>query len=348
MESLRKNKVFLIDTLSTDASIILNFAQQENILTRREYNNLNHLNHTREYIVTNLLDKVMNKGNETCLRFENLLQCQDLQENFPQLRKLFLPPSLPLDTAAVEEASEYKMTDKRGLCVIINNVDFVPPRQGSNADEDSLKEVFEWLGFTVRAYKNQTAAQMRDVLKSLSQEEHAGGCFVCCILSHGSIDGVLGIDGGTVSKDDIFRPFCGTSCQGLIDKPKVFFIQACRGKQFQKPVQVQADSLAEMKEEADLYTDAVQVISIPADADFLVVRSTVKGYYSLRDIVSGSWFIHALCSQLRAHCPKGEDINYILLRVNEEVSQKGGKQMPVYKVTLRKKLVFRVPRMTKS
>lgn len=49
-------------------------------------------------------------------------------------------------------------------------------------------------------------------------------------------------------------------------------------------------------------------------------------------------------------CSRGEDVPSILLCVNKEVSEKAArlrikgiaKQMPVYKVTLRKKLVFRV------
>lgn len=173
---------------------------------------------------------------------------------------------------------------------------------------ESLKEVFQWLGFSVNAHKNQTAQQMKDLLKMYSNNHHDGDCFVCCILSHGSKDGVYGIDGATISRDDIFPPFSGISCPSLINKPKVFFIQACRGKGYQPSAEAQADgnqeAEVEMENEASLETDAVQMITLPADADFLVARSTVKGYVSLRHTISGSWFIQSLCKQLKTYCPK--------------------------------------------
>lgn len=177
---------------------------------------------------------------------------------------------------------------------------------------ESLEEVFQWLGFSLDVHKNQTAEQMKDLLKTYSQKNHDGDCFVCCIMSHGSADGVHGTDGKIVSKDDIFGPFSGNSCPSLVSKPKVFFIQACRGNEYHLPVQTQSDSYeeeemeaeVEMEDESSLDTDAVQMITIPADADFLIARSTVKGYLSFRERISGSWFIQSLCKQLRKYCPK--------------------------------------------
>ncbi|KAI4885378.1 hypothetical protein NFI96_020332 [Prochilodus magdalenae] len=313
MQTLREKKVFFIDTLSADARFVLQHVEQDQIITKREYNNLNHSYHTQEDIIINLLDKI----------------------------------------------TEYKMSSvPRGFCVIINNMKFDPPlkdRNGSDADEESLKEVFTWLRFTPEVHRDQTAQQMKDLFRHLSQRHHEGDCFVCCILSHGDKEGVYGTDGVVVPNEDIFAPFRGSSCRSLAGKPKVFFIQACRGDDYQLPVDVEADNLVEDEEtgQAELEMDVVEV-SIPADGDFLVARSTVKGFYSFRDKFQGSWFIQSLCKQLKNYCPKCEDIQSILLCVNQEVSGKAArmmirykmvtaKQMPVQKVTLRKKLVFRVP-----
>lgn len=175
---------------------------------------------------------------------------------------------------------------------------------------ESLKEVFQWLGFSLHVYKNQTAEQMKQLLKTYSQKHHDGDCFVCFILSHGSSNGVQGTDGNIVSRDDIFVPFSGNSCPSLINKPKVFFIQACRGKEYHLPVEIQPDNHekeevqmeVEMEDEASLEMD--EMLTLPADADFLIVRATVKGYVSFRDTVSGSWFIQSLCKQLKTYCPK--------------------------------------------
>ncbi|MCJ8740478.1 hypothetical protein PDJAM_G00059420 [Pangasius djambal] len=258
------------------------------------------------------------------------------------------------------QMDEYKMFSKpRGVCLIINNMDFGDPkkyRHGSDKDEESLKKVFEWLGFTVEVQRNQTAEQMKTILKTWGEKNHKGDCFVCCILSHGSTDGVYGTDYQIVSREDIFSPFYGNPCWSLINKPKVFFIQACRGRQLHPTVQVQADAHKEEiagEEEEKLETDAETVIL--DGADFFVARSTIKGYFSLRSS-SGSWFIQSLCEQLEKYCPEGEDINSILVRTNEEVSRCLGeikqeeqnlikyikvKQMPIYNSTLRKRLVFK-------
>ncbi|XP_066521308.1 caspase-8-like [Hoplias malabaricus] len=365
MQTLRDQKVFFIDTLSADAKFVLQHVQEKQIITKREYNNLNHDNYTNEKIVTDLIDKVMNKGNETCLKFLQLLQNEQLQESFPALKKHFTPLPLPAlsndNSSPADEMNEYKMSsDPCGICVIFNNVNFIPgfkERKGSDRDEESLKYVFNRLKFTVEVYKDRTAQQMRDDLKRLSQTPHTGDCFVCCILSHGCSEGVHGTDGGIIKNEEIFGPFKGTSCPSLASKPKVFFIQACRGEEYQLPFEIEADNLEvdEAEEEAEYEMDMVKMISIPADADFLVARSTVKGFFSLRNILSGSWFIQSLCKQLEHHCPKSEDVLSILTCVNREVSRQAAnvmvrqrritaKQMPVQKVTLRKKLVFPVPR----
>uniref|UniRef100_A0A3B1K1B8 Caspase-8 n=1 Tax=Astyanax mexicanus TaxID=7994 RepID=A0A3B1K1B8_ASTMX len=377
METLRGNKVFLIDTLSVDSERLLQFAEQNGIITGREYNNLNHTSHTDEKKITNLLDRVRGKGKETSDKFVELLKNEDLQETFPNLKKLFTPAPLVTQQAGPatpsNEIGEYTMSKiPRGDCVIINNMDFeennkknVKPqlqyRTGSDKDKESLEEVFTWLGFTVEVHTNKTAKQMKDILNKFGQKTHEGDCFVCCILSHGCAEGVYGTDGGVVSSEDIFGPFRGLCCPSLAKKPKAFFIQACRGKDYQLPVQVEADSVEmdeiedEDEEEFDeIEIDADPMMTIPNDADFFVARSTVKGFFSFRNTMLGSWFIQSLCEQLKKFCPRGEDIQHILTCVNKEVSGKAArviikhkfvtaKQMPVQKVTLLKKLVFREP-----
>lgn len=132
----------------------------------------------------------------------------------------------------------------------------------------------------------------------VSRHNHEGDCFICCILSHGSAEGVYGTDEVIVQGSDIYNPFNGVFCPSLVNKPKVFFIQACHGEVYHQFVKVQSDSqmeenAGEEKEEEELAADAVQ-ITIPAEADFLVARSTVKDYLSFREH-SGSWFIQCLC-----------------------------------------------------
>lgn len=90
MQTLCEKKVFIISTLSADPDCILQHVQQDKIITNRDYKNLNHSNHTKEKIVTNLLDTVMNKGDAMCHKFVDLLQQEEIQDTFPQLKELFI------------------------------------------------------------------------------------------------------------------------------------------------------------------------------------------------------------------------------------------------------------------
>ncbi|XP_051997158.1 caspase-8-like [Xyrauchen texanus] len=347
-----KNKVFLVETLCEEADIIMQHVQQLKLLTQREYRNIRDVQN-REKMIIDLLDKLLSKGDETCCKFIDLLRQDSILETFPMLKchAIFAPSANAQDTSLkypLQETSElgqYKITQiPRGICVIFNNVHFATmnERNGSDEDQESLDKVFRWLAFEVVVHRNKTAAEMQDLLKDLGKTVD-GDCFICCVLSHGSKDGVYGTDGRVVTVDEIREPFNGINCQRLAGKPKVFFIQACRGKKNQSLVKVQADGPEGAESEIEVDADGFE-ISIPADSDFLIARSTTEGHYSYRKPEIGSWFIQSLCQQLKKHCPQGTDLQTILLCVNDDVSRQGinCKQMPVQEVAMRKKLILPV------
>ncbi|MEQ2263559.1 hypothetical protein XENORESO_009536 [Xenotaenia resolanae] len=211
--------------------------------------------------------------------------------------------------------------------------------------------------------KDQTRDQMKETLQcfaslpgdvqlqSLSLQEWSGSCFtapqqilehgdafVCCILSHGSLGAVLGIDSQPLFIKDIRRYFKATKESPLTGKPKMFLIQACQGTEIQQKV------LQKVVEEDSL-------TSIPEEADVLVFLATVEDHQSFRHPIEGSWFVQTVCKHLKEHCPRGEDIHSILVRVNYQVGQKEGfirldekfvevKQAPEVRSTLTKKLVL--------
>ncbi|XP_062374523.1 caspase-8-like [Sardina pilchardus] len=240
----------------------------------------------------------------------------------------------------------YNMSRKPlGPCVIFNNVKFIDgkkERLGSDKDAEVLESTFNGLGFDVEVLRDKKVQEIKDKLEELSKKVTDDDCcFVCCVLSHGNTTGVEGYDKAVLPIHDILSPFSGRRCPALAGKPKVFFIQACRGSEMQKKVEVQADSLDE--EDSDLSLDSI--VSIPDFADFLISMSTFDGCYALRSPVDGSWFIQSLCNHLKELCPQGEDILSILTKVNSDVGAKGlsSKQIPEPRFTLRKKLVFHVP-----
>ncbi|KAM6948210.1 caspase-8-like [Aplochiton taeniatus] len=167
-----------------------------------------------------------------------------------------------------------------------------------------------------------------------------GDAFICCILSHGDKGSVYGTCGGLLPIEKITSTFNGGNCPTLIDKPKLFFIQACQGLTRQHGVV--ADGGAS---EADAYPP--YMVFTPEKADTLVAIATVQNYAAFRDPAEGSWFIQSLCSQLEVGCRRGDDIVTILTRVNDKVSQMQppvnpalNKQIPEVRYTLRRKLVL--------
>ncbi|XP_007444350.1 caspase-8-like, partial [Python bivittatus] len=219
-----------------------------------------------------------------------------------------------------------------------------------------LKCVFTWLGFKVEKYDDKTSIEIETLLQDWQSSENwkDSDCLVCCILSHGESGKIYGTDACLIPIRTIMSYFTADRCPLLARKPKLFFIQACQGEKTQQPVYLQTDSnnadSLELDAQSSGFVSFQQLSSsIPAEADFLLGMATVDGYLSFRHVHQGTWYIQALCSKLRLLVPRGEDILSILTEVNEEVSKRADtqgqrKQMPQPAYTLRKKLIFPVPR----
>ncbi|XP_042639580.1 caspase-10 [Orycteropus afer afer] len=258
---------------------------------------------------------------------------------------------------STKEAAVYRMDRKhRGHCVIVNNDNFtsLPRRPGTHKDAESLKCVFEWLGFTVRVYNDVTKVGLEEALQHYkSHPGHTDGdCFVCCILTHGKFGAVYSSDGALILIREIMSHFTAQQCPGLALKPKLFFIQACQGEETHPSISIEADALNSEKLLPHPREKSLQD-SVPIEADFLLGLATVPGYVSFRHVERGSWYIQSLCNHLKDLIPRREDILSILTAVNNDVSQqadkhKTKKQMPQPAFTLRKKLVFPVPQKVLS
>ncbi len=113
------------------------------------------------------------------------------------------------------------------------------------------------------------------------------------VLSHGEHDKIFCSD-SDYRPEDLWNPFTADKCPTLAGKPKIFFIQACRGDQLDsgtKLTRTQTDSRSHAGQDKSPYV-------IPNRADFLIVFSTAPGYYSWRNTQEGSWFIQTLTTVL--------------------------------------------------
>ncbi|XP_031135986.1 caspase-3-like [Sander lucioperca] len=229
-----------------------------------------------------------------------------------------------------------------GTCLIINNKNFhrstgMSARNGTDVDAATAIKTFSELGYKISVNTDQTVEEMKQLLSSASKEDHSkSASFACVLLSHGDEGVIYGTD-GFEKLEKLTKYFKGDRCKSLVGKPKLFFIQACRGAELDNGIE--ADSV-----------DAQTSERIPVEADFLYAYSTAPGYYSWRNTTNGSWFMQALCEMLTRF--RGElELMQIMTRVNRKVALhfesssnlpgfNGKKQIPCIVSMLTKDLYF--------
>nr|AGU12796.1 caspase 3b [Cyprinus carpio] len=217
---------------------------------------------------------------------------------------------MEVDAKAQSHAFRYSLKyPSIGHCIIINNKNFdrstgMNQRNGTDVDAGNVMNVFGKLGYTVKVYNDQTVAQIKQVLTAVARGDHSHcASLVCVLLSHGDEGVFFGTD-TSVELKQLTSLFRGDRCPSLVGKPKLFFIQACRGTELDPGVE----------------TDSMdKPIRIPVEADFLYAYSTVSGYYSWRNTMTGSWFIQSLCEMI-AKYGKELELMQIMTRVNHKVA----------------------------
>lgn len=156
----------------------------------------------------------------------------------------------------------------------------------------------------------------------VSKHDHADNdCLLVTIMTHGKSDGRVFAADGEFNVQDLWEYFVGNNCEGLVGKPKLFFIQACRGSMTDPGIAMKPKPsmrLKNLSDTVDAKAHREEIFVIPTLADLLVMFSTAEGYYSFRNPADGSWFIQAICDELREN-PQ-EDLMTILTGVNRRVA----------------------------
>ncbi|XP_071106975.1 caspase-3-like [Haliotis cracherodii] len=214
-----------------------------------------------------------------------------------------------------EEEKEMDRTDQydfghsqRGVALIVCNEKFqhVQPRVGADLDAESFYKTFRKLGFEdIRTKYNMTDTDMRDWFTAVSQEDHSErDCLAVAITSHGEKytqvdprrynvsverDTILGSQ-GAVYTEELVEKFSDDNCPSLRGKPRIFFLQACRGVMLDPGVTVTEDM-----DVVDAMTEPEYIISpAPCFKDFCIVYATPPGFYAFRRPTTGSWFVTGL------------------------------------------------------
>uniref|UniRef100_A0A1E1WR75 Caspase family p20 domain-containing protein n=1 Tax=Pectinophora gossypiella TaxID=13191 RepID=A0A1E1WR75_PECGO len=213
------------------------------------------------------------------------------------------------------ESLYYDMTGEKYL-FIFNHEEFdpestsyyrKPPEKRTGTDEDvkKLKITFDKLGFKIEEFHNKKRSVIWDTFCRIRATNYSkASCFCVAILTHGLCGGDLCAYDTTYPFSDVLKLF--ESHPTLAGKPKLFFIQACRGRSLDDGNKIGIDGAKKDK-----------VFTIPSHADFLIIRSTVEDYLSYRDC-RGSWMIQELCKAIMKY--PHLDILHLITLVQREVA----------------------------
>lgn len=243
----------------------------------------------------------------------------------------------------------YKMgSSPRGFALVISNVTFDPcaapeldPRKGGEVDEEVLRKVFTELDYLVTVRRDLTAQGMRMCIEQFSrQPEHrtVDSCVVC-LLSHGVEGAIYGTDGQLLQLDWVFEAFDNARCPLLQNKPKMFFIQACRGDEMdcgveqvdgpkrtcspsceQRDAGREGEGDASSRETREIMRPRIK---LPQRSDMICGFASLKGAAAMRNTKRGSWFIQELNAALRLRA-RDTHLADVLVQVNRCIKEREG------------------------
>ena len=220
---------------------------------------------------------------------------QELQE-----LKLSFGTFVPVRKQPDSNFDKYEMGRfPHGIALIINNETFKRQkiREGTEIDEENLIQTFRYLGFRVEVHRDKKKAEIETIFDEMKSRNHSEcDSFVCCLLTHGADGGcIYGSDSEKVELNTLISKLNGANCISLFGKPKLFFIQACRGKG--KSPAVHMDVVGVERVESDSDTPLV----LPNESDFFFGYATTPTMVAWRDLDNGSWYINELCQTLCEH-----------------------------------------------
>jgi len=274
----------------------------------------------------------------------------DTDEESPKLNGKFYEGTEEIEIDLSKVVYPGNSYSKRGYFLIFNHQKFGEtsrykdrPRRGSEADVKRLKKLFGELEFEIEVCNDFTREQTLEKLRSYHKMKMKNcEMFAMAILTHGEDHGRLFTYDDEMHLNDYIKPI--KMNEYLVGKPKLFFVQACRGHEYMDGWRVKSGMA--QKTTSPIYR------SWPLDADILIHYATTEGHLSWRSPVNGSWFITTLCNILR--WAYHEELHHLLVRVNSVValnfesvtgseSSNHKKQMPQIQTQLTK-LVYMKPK----
>ncbi|XP_074049594.1 caspase-2 isoform X1 [Macrotis lagotis] len=249
------------------------------------------------------------------------------------------PPSLQVKPCTPEfyqthHHLAYRLQSRpRGLALVLSNVHFngekdLEFRSGGDVDHSSLVTLFKLLDYDVRVLHDQTAQEMHEKLRrfaQLSAHQSTDSCMVA-LLSHGIEGGIYGVDGKLLQLQEVFQLFDNANCPNLQNKPKMFFIQACRGDETDRGVDLRDGKehvVSPGCEESDAGKEKILKMRLPTRSDMICGYACLKGTAAMRNTKRGSWYIEAL-TQVFSERARDMHVADMLVKVNALIKDREG------------------------
>ncbi len=189
------------------------------------------------------------------------------------------------DFQSIKDKHTYPINYSRpGLLVLFNYQNFIDKkhyRAGSEKDVENVTRLFKRFNYEIKQHLDKSAADTLEIISEYARRDYSNDtCVIFFIMSHGNENGkILASNEEWINVNDFVQPF--KFVKSLTRKPKLFFIQACRGEdkmRFIGDVFANEEKFEHDGPNLDKDDDA----NVPIEADFLFCYSTVEGYYSLR------------------------------------------------------------------
>ncbi|XP_037503703.1 caspase-2 [Rhipicephalus sanguineus] len=166
-----------------------------------------------------------------------------------------------------------------------------------------------------------------------SKEHEEADCLVVILMSHGNQGAILGTDIKEVHLvRDVYTLFNNEECPALQGKPKLFFIQACRGEKSDNGTAAIAHDTTDAGKigpELPQSSPSTKPERVVTRSDMCIVYATIYGYEALKNSVIGSWFLSAVYEVFSEHAGTmhlEELMHHVQDKVMSRSSHDGGKQ----------------------
>ncbi|XP_015190533.1 PREDICTED: caspase-like [Polistes dominula] len=203
-------------------------------------------------------------------------------------------------------------------------------RVGVEADCNKLKSVLQTFNFEVKIYENQTKHKILGIISKVAQTVQSDiDCLLIVVMTHGH-SGILCAYDEPYDIIDLWSPFSENNCPSLKGKPKLFFIQACRGDDVDAGTELQYEENTQFKQQLssenslpdvsvyNLSPMELQKLNTPDERDFLIGYATCLDYIAYTT-ENGSWFIQEICSMFERY-GKNYDLLTLLTLVSQRVA----------------------------